>query len=52
MSVNVIIEEGYSFHKIDIHHHLEIPKIMNLVTSYKMSAEKISKIMYTESNYE
>ena len=52
MSVNVIIEEGYSFHKIDIHHPLEIPKIMILVTSFNIVAEKISIIMYTESNYE
>jgi len=52
MSLDVIIEEGYSFHKIDIYHPLEFPKIMSLVTFYKMRDENISRIMYTESNYE
>jgi len=49
----VIIEEGYSFHKIDIHHpYSGFYNNMSLVTSFYKGAGKKTGIMYTEGNHE
>ena len=52
MTVLVIIEDGYSFHKIDIYHPLIFLGILSLKISYYGGTEKKSRIMYTKRDHD